>query len=307
MSRKNEETVRWVMEQQERESRERTVFAMLGLENRYREMMEQLVDDFEDMAERLKAQDEHRRQKAMFWQREMERHDEVRRQRVWREEVENHRMAYDRRKAQDIAKERQRREEERQRVKAARDEAEKEAWRKYEERWTALSPSAEPSTSTLTFKTIPWPLFSAPVTAEDITPARVALFLLSPNHSEGQSRKDRIKNALRRWHPDRFGRILARVVDEDKEAVEEAVGAVARCLNNLMEREGKMIAHAPREYFPRHDRGNTDTLPYSQRVTRNLARVIYDDVLGAGLEHTREGSDSNCIFTQYLDTTYGSV
>lgn len=250
MARKNEETVRWIMEQQEREARERTVFAMFGLENRYREMMEQLVDDFEDLTEQLKAQEEYRRLKAMHWQREMA-YDELRRQeRAWRQEAENYRMASDRRKAQDIEKERRRRDLERQRARAARDEAEKEAWRQYEESWTALSPSVEASTEPLTFKTIPWPTFSPPSTVEDITPARVATFFLSPNHSEGQARKERIKNALRRWHPDRFGRLLARVAEEDKPAVEEGVGTVARCLNSLMERESKLIAPTPRKHIP---------------------------------------------------------
>lgn len=48
--------------------------------------------------------------------------------------------------------------------------------------------------------------------------------------------KDRVRSALRRWHPDRFGRILAKVRDEDKARVEEGVGLVVRCLNDLLER-----------------------------------------------------------------------
>ena len=142
-----------------------------------------------------------------------------------------------------------RRDRERQRAKAARDEAEKEAWERYEEKWAALNPSAESSTSPLTFKSIPWPLLSPPGKVEDITPARIAMFLLSPNHSGEVSRKDRIKNALRRWHPDRFGRILTRVVEIDKKDVEEGVGIIARCLNSLMERETKLIAQTARTHF----------------------------------------------------------
>lgn len=258
MSRKNEESVRWILEQQEREARERTVFAMLGLENRYREMMEQFVDDFEDLAEHLKAQEEHRRQNAMLWQREREKtaYEEMRRREhaAWREEVESYRMAYDRRKAQEAEKVRMWREQEKQRVKAARDEVEKEAWREYEENWAVLIPSsaaaaAEASAASLSFKSIPWPLFSPPGKPEDITPARLAMFFLSPNHSDGQTRKEKIKHALRRWHPDRFGRILTRVAEEDKKDVEEGAGIVVRCLNNLMERESKMITQNAREYF----------------------------------------------------------
>lgn len=249
MSRKNEETVRWILEQQERQARERTVFAMLGLENRYRELMEQLVDDFEDLAEHVKAQEDYRRQKAMRWQREMDKlaFEEVRRREAWREETDSYRAGYGRRKEQEAEKERLRREQDRLRAKAMHDEAEKEGWSKYEEGWAALGPSADTSATTLTFKSIPWPLLSSPTKAEDIHPSRVAMFLLSPNHSEGQTRKERIKNALRRWHPDRFGRILLKVAEDEKKEVEEGVGIVVRCLNNLMERESKMIAQTPRE------------------------------------------------------------
>ncbi|TCD71640.1 hypothetical protein EIP91_007387 [Steccherinum ochraceum] len=222
MSRKNEETVRWILEQQEREARERTAFAMLGLESRYREMMEQLVDDFEDLADHLKEQEAYRRQKAMRWHREMEKValEEMRRRQTWRQESDSYRTGFDRRSVQEAERERERREHDRQRAKAMHDDAEKEGWRRYEEGWTALSPSAEPSDVLLTFKSIPWPMFAHPSSAEDITASRVAMFFLSPNHSEGQTRKERIKNALRRWHPDRFGRVLLKVAEDERKAVE---------------------------------------------------------------------------------------
>ncbi|PCH43520.1 hypothetical protein WOLCODRAFT_33841, partial [Wolfiporia cocos MD-104 SS10] len=88
----------------------------------------------------------------------------------------------------------------------------------------------------LTFGAIPWPMFSTPLMVEDITPARVAMFILSPMHSEAQSRKDKIRAALKRWHPDRFGRLLVRVEEHDRESVTEGVGVVVRCLNNLLAR-----------------------------------------------------------------------
>ncbi|KAI0093375.1 hypothetical protein BDY19DRAFT_923445 [Irpex rosettiformis] len=84
---------------------------------------------------------------------------------------------------------------------------------------------------------MPWPMISPPHEVDDIRPARVAMFILSAQHSEGLSMKERVKNALRRWHPDRFSRLLARVSDEDKEKVEEGAGIVARCLSNLLERD----------------------------------------------------------------------
>lgn len=85
------------------------------------------------------------------------------------------------------------------------------------------------------FESIPWPMVSQPHKVEDITPARMAMFLLSPMHSEGQSKKERVRAALRRWHPDRFGRTLGRVNDQDRVAVERGAGIIVRCLNSLLE------------------------------------------------------------------------
>ncbi|KAI0298631.1 hypothetical protein BC826DRAFT_887994, partial [Russula brevipes] len=86
----------------------------------------------------------------------------------------------------------------------------------------------------LRFKSVPWPTIVPPRNVADITPAAISKFIFSSAHSEGMSRKERIKNALRRWHPDRFGRVLSRVDEKDKGAVERGVGVVARCLNELL-------------------------------------------------------------------------
>ena len=82
-------------------------------------------------------------------------------------------------------------------------------------------------------------MFVQPETPEDMTPALIASFVLSPAHSEGQSRKDRVKTALRRWHPDRFGRWLKMVEERDQRQVEEGAGIVVRCLNSLLEKSGE--------------------------------------------------------------------
>ena len=119
--------------------------------------------------------------------------------------------------------------------RARREEEERAAWDRYESRWNELL-SSEASSEPLTFESIPWPLTSPPRNVEELRPARITVFILSSQHSRGQSMKDRVRHALRRWHPDRFGRILARVREEDRAMVEEGVGIVARCLNGLLER-----------------------------------------------------------------------
>lgn len=108
-----------------------------------------------------------------------------------------------------------------------------EAWMRYEERWSWLLAS----TSSLSFKDIPWPLVEAPRSLEDISSSQIAEFLFSRAHSKHVPRKRRIRNAQIRWHPDRFLKVLEGVKEEERGAVEAGAGNVARCLNDLMAEE----------------------------------------------------------------------
>jgi len=145
-------------------------------------------------------------------------------------------------------REAERREREEARHKAFAEQLEKEkrdraeldklilgAWDNYEKRWTSMATSSEP----LKFKKIPWPLILPPRNTDDITRDAMVALLFSPLHSQNQPRKDRIRSAQLRWHPDRFRRHLGRVPEKDRAMVEEGVGIIARCLNELMEKEKK--------------------------------------------------------------------
>ncbi|KAG6333065.1 hypothetical protein ID866_6027 [Astraeus odoratus] len=141
-----------------------------------------------------------------------------------RRDSERQTIADERRRQAERAKEMQRREQERlQRTMS-------EAWKSYESRWMALSSSSE----TLHFQDIPWPVLTAPESAADITTDSIATFILNPAHSSNQSRRERIRSALLRWHPDRFRRLLQRVPESEQSAVEEGICAVTRCLNDLL-------------------------------------------------------------------------
>ncbi|KAF8897034.1 hypothetical protein CPB84DRAFT_1681698 [Gymnopilus junonius] len=140
--------------------------------------------------------------------------------------------------------ERREREEARHRAYAEQQEREKRdrvkldtlilgAWDNYEKHWTSMTASTEP----LEFKKIPWPLILPPRNIDDITQDAIVALLFSPLHSQNQRRKDRIRSAQLRWHPDRFRRHLGRVPEKDRAMVEEGVGIVARHLNELMEKE----------------------------------------------------------------------
>ena len=109
-----------------------------------------------------------------------------------------------------------------------------EAWTAYQNQWVAMA-----NTSKLRFRTIPWPV-AMPISApEMLLPIHIAAFILNPQHSPGKARKDRLRDALLHWHPDRFeAKWLNKVIEEDKEAVKEGVGLVVRALNDLLSTEG---------------------------------------------------------------------
>jgi hypothetical protein len=111
----------------------------------------------------------------------------------------------------------------------------REAWRRYERRWEEIRGD---TARTLRFASIPWPLLDTPLRTDDVCEAGVRTFVLSADHPEGATRRERIRDALRRWHPDKFGRQLARVPAGERPAVEQAAGVVVRVLNALAAEEG---------------------------------------------------------------------
>jgi len=132
------------------------------------------------------------------------------------------------------------------------------AWSSYETRWGLLSQNQSQNQrqlggASLTFERIPWPVADSEVIIppldgrrsrrrraaldELLRPEAIREFILSPAHSPEVSSKDRIRTALRRWHPDKFARLLGLVVESDRDAVVDGVGIVVRCLNEMLERE----------------------------------------------------------------------
>ena len=77
------------------------------------------------------------------------------------------------------------------------------------------------------------------VEQKTLTEERVRAFVLSLAHSDGVSRRERIRRELRRWHPDKFGRYMGAVRDDERERVAEAAGLVVRALNALVAKENE--------------------------------------------------------------------
>ncbi|PFH47930.1 hypothetical protein AMATHDRAFT_150937, partial [Amanita thiersii Skay4041] len=91
----------------------------------------------------------------------------------------------------------------------------------------------------LRWDSFPWPLVKKPKTPEDITTSAIRAYLFSRVHPEKDSKsdKDRVKEQIKKWHPDRFElKYLPKVVEQDREKVKEGAGCVVRGLNDILTR-----------------------------------------------------------------------
>lgn len=107
----------------------------------------------------------------------------------------------------------------------------------HDQQWTFIS-----SLPHLQWTDFPWPVlsFSSPKSKDDLTVETVVEYVLAPltvNHDRAVV-KDRSKDLIRRWHPDRFEtKYLALIADlREREMVREGAGIVARILNDLLGR-----------------------------------------------------------------------
>ena len=203
MMKKNRETVEWVLRQQQRFVRDQVSYALDDIYRSFEMEMETEMDTESWLAQ---AREESARRARRRARREVEMAKMLQREAEKRkkEHGEKHRKA----------------------------KATIKAWKGYEERWAAISGKSE---ERLSFAKMPWPTTTPPKDAASITKDGIREFLLSRHHSKDVSNKDRVRAALKLWHPDKFKRTLDRVEGEDRALVEEAAGVVARCLNGLME------------------------------------------------------------------------
>ncbi|KAF7761453.1 hypothetical protein Agabi119p4_9445 [Agaricus bisporus var. burnettii] len=111
----------------------------------------------------------------------------------------------------------------------------------HENQWETLSKHER-----LEWGNFPWPMFTLPKTVEDITSGAIWAYLKQEIYlakdKPGPSIKDRIKDQIKKWHPDRFEtKLLPKVVESQKDVVKEGAGNVVRCLNDLLERAPSLM------------------------------------------------------------------
>ncbi|KZV93856.1 hypothetical protein EXIGLDRAFT_767719 [Exidia glandulosa HHB12029] len=117
-----------------------------------------------------------------------------------------------------------------------------QGWDEYNAFWSNLNRGGD---TPLRMATIRWPVIyldpklvaSPELVLNLLTVQQIATFLLSPFHSHEKSHKERIRDALLRWHPDRFsGRFLNRVVENERPMVVQGLNVVTSILKGLLDR-----------------------------------------------------------------------
>lgn len=99
-----------------------------------------------------------------------------------------------------------------------------------------------PTLDMLSWSSFAWPMLKRPNTPEDLTTTAISAYVLNPNYPTDKSDKDRIKEHIRRWHPDRFEtKLLPKVRSDERETVQEGAGYVVRSLNELLTRSSSSL------------------------------------------------------------------
>ncbi|KAG8880680.1 hypothetical protein FRB98_004773 [Tulasnella sp. 332] len=111
------------------------------------------------------------------------------------------------------------------------------AWSQYEARWQAMQDGTHaPPGTLLTFRDIPWPVVGSMREGPHcLTESRLRAFLQAQSN-DPKVLKQRAKEMLLRYHPDRFeGRWMQLVRQEDVLLVKDGVERVTRFLNGFMQ------------------------------------------------------------------------
>ncbi|TFK41724.1 hypothetical protein BDQ12DRAFT_567470, partial [Crucibulum laeve] len=103
----------------------------------------------------------------------------------------------------------------------------------HERQWTKLATMDE-----LHWRDLPWPMIKRPANPEEITMTAISGYVQSVQYpDQSKPTKDRLKDHIRRWHPDRFEtKLLLKVSEDERDMVKDGAGAVVRCLNELLTR-----------------------------------------------------------------------
>jgi hypothetical protein len=114
----------------------------------------------------------------------------------------------------------------------------------YEQRWKDISSRRDETNQLeLSFTDVPWPVLPGSakqgVVLDDLLPEAIERFIVpptTPGEDSQKFRKDRLRETMLRFHPDKFeARVLHFVRESDREVVNEGVGKVVRAITQLLQ------------------------------------------------------------------------
>ncbi|TFY71246.1 hypothetical protein EVG20_g1759 [Dentipellis fragilis] len=98
------------------------------------------------------------------------------------------------------------------------------------------------SGSSLRFNMIGWPIAIGAERPEDLVKSEIQNFVLNPLYGEGKTVREKLREAIRMWHPDKFNQRLAdRIAEEDRVMVKDADRH--NCVHNVHARGHRDIVH----------------------------------------------------------------
>ncbi|KAF9041324.1 hypothetical protein BJ165DRAFT_1612892 [Panaeolus papilionaceus] len=111
-------------------------------------------------------------------------------------------------------------------------------YEQHERQWNQLS---SPSDTPLTWRDFPWPIMKPAFSPDDLSAIFINAYIQSPHWPDkNKSFKDRIRDLIKRWHPDRFEtKFLPKVLESEREKVQQGAGNVARNLNELLNKQNE--------------------------------------------------------------------
>jgi hypothetical protein len=129
------------------------------------------------------------------------------------------------------------REQQARAAKATSKDAVLRVFEEHEKQWARIS-----TLDVLGWGSFPWPTLRQPNNPEELTTVVISAYVLNQFAPTDKGEKDRIKEHIRRWHPDRFEtKLLPKVRPEDRERVKEGAGQVVRSLNELLTRTSSSL------------------------------------------------------------------
>ncbi|KZV73268.1 hypothetical protein PENSPDRAFT_574738 [Peniophora sp. CONT] len=101
-------------------------------------------------------------------------------------------------------------------------------------RWAQYQTTIGRVGTNLTFNSIIWPVLIPPTNISGLTLDAIRAFLLSDLHSRGKTPKQRLNDALRRWHSDKRAAVINALANpEDEQLIVDAFHQISIHLNHL--------------------------------------------------------------------------